>query len=220
MNREEILRRIIDCGIISIIRVKSSDEAIKIASAIKEGGIDVIEVSVVTPGALDAIHTISEKFGEEVVTGVGTVLDAETARAAILRGAEFVVSPTLNEEVIKICKRYGKISVPGALTPTEILTAWENGADIVKVFPARLVGPRYFKDILAPLPQVRLLPTGGVDLNNAGEFIKAGAVAVAVGGSLVDKKAVAEGKFEIITEKARKFLEVVREAREELRRHT
>jgi len=213
MGKEENLRRLIDCGVVSIIRVKSAEEAVRIANAIKEGGADVIEVSVVTPGALDAILAISRKFGDDVLTGVGTVLDPETARAAILAGAEFVIGPTLSKGVIEVCKRYSKISIPGAFTPTEILTAWELGADIVKVFPAAVVGPRYFRDVLDPLPQVRLLPTGGVNLDNAGEFIKAGAVAVAVGGSLVDRKAVAEGRLEVITENARKFLEVVKKAR-------
>lgn len=214
MSKEENLRRLIECGIVSIIRVEGSEEAIKIAKAIKEGGVNVIEVSMVTPGALDAIETTSRELGEEVLTGVGTVLDPETARMAILAGAEFVIGPTTNKGVVEVCKRYSKISIPGAFTPTEILTAWELGADIVKVFPAGVVGPGYFRDVLAPLPQVRLLPTGGVSLNNAGEFIKAGAVAVAVGSSLVDRKAVAEGRFDIIRENARKFSEAVRQARE------
>jgi len=216
LSKEEKLRRLIECGVVSIVRVEGPEEAIKIAKAIKEGGVNVIEVSMVTPGALDAIQTTSRELGDEVLTGVGTVLDPETARAAILAGAEFVIGPTLNEGVIKVCKRYSKISIPGALTPTEILTAWEMGADIVKVFPAGLVGPGYFKDVLSPLPQVRLLPTGGVSLSNAGEFIKAGAVAVAVGSALVDRRAVAEGRFDIITDNARKFSEVVKKAREEL----
>ena len=214
MDKEEKLKRIIDCGVVSIIRVKSSEEAVKIADAIKQGGVDVIEVSLVTPGALEAIRTISQKFGDKVLTGAGTVLDSESARAAMLAGAEFVICPTLKRSVIETCRRYSKISIPGAFTPTEILTAWEWGVDIVKVFPAGLAGPEYFKDILAPLPQVRLLPTGGVNLDNAGEFIKAGAVAIAVGSALVDKKAVAEARFDIITENARKFLEAVKKARE------
>jgi len=213
MNKENNLKRLIDCGVVSIIRVENSTEAVKSAEALRKGGINIIEVSMVTPGALDAIHAISQKFGEDVLVGAGTVLDSETARAAILAGAEFIIGPTLNREVIKVCNRYSKIVIPGALTPTEILTAWELGADIVKVFPARVLGPRYIKDILAPLPQVRLLPTGGVNLENAGEFLKAGAVAIAVGSALVNKKVVKEGKFDIITEKARKFLEIVNKAR-------
>lgn len=213
MGKEENLKRIIECGVVSIIRVKSSEEAVKIADAIEKGGVDIIEVSLVTPGALEAIHTISQKFGDKVLAGAGTVLDSESARAAISAGAEFVIGPALKRNVVETCRRYSKICIPGAFTPTEILAAWEWGADIVKVFPASLAGPRYFKDILDPLPQVRLLPTGGVNLDNAGEFIKAGAVAIAVGGSLVDKKAVAEGRFDVITENARKFLEAVKKAR-------
>jgi len=214
MDKDKNLECLVDCGVVAIIRVKDSEEAVRVAGAIKEGGVNVIEVSVVTPNALAAITAISQRFGEEALIGVGTVLDPETARVAILAGAEFVVSPTLNRGVIETCRRYSKISIPGAFTPTEILTAWESGADIVKVFPAAVAGPRYIKDVLDPLPQVRLLPTGGINLENAGEFIRAGAVAIAVGGALVDKKAVAEGRFEVITERARNFLEVVKEARE------
>jgi len=213
MGKEENLKRIIDCGVVSIIRVKSQEEAIKTVRAIKEGGIDVIEVSVVTPGALNVIKMTSEKFGDEVLIGVGTILDPETARASILSGAEFVIGPTLSRGVIKVCRRYSKISIPGAFTPTEILTAWELGADVVKVFPAAIVGPSYLRAVLGPLPQVRVLPTGGVNLNNAEEFIKAGSVAIAVGGALVDEKAVMEGRFEVITENARRFLEAVKKAR-------
>ena len=214
MDKDKNLECLVDCGVVAIIRVKDSEEAVRVAGAIKEGGVNVIEISVVTPNALAAITAISQRFGEEALIGVGTVLDPETARAAIVAGAEFVVGPTLNKGVIETCRRYSKISIPGAFTPTEILTAWELGADIVKVFPAAVVGPRYIKDILEPLPQVRLLPTGGVNLENAGEFIRAGAVAIAVGGALVDKKAVAEERFGVITERARKFLEVVKRARE------
>jgi 2-dehydro-3-deoxyphosphogluconate aldolase/(4S)-4-hydroxy-2-oxoglutarate aldolase len=213
LDKEENLRRIVECGVVSIIRVRSSGEAIKIADAIKVGGVNVIEVSLVTPGALDAIRTIAEKFKGDVLLGAGTVLDPESARAAILAGSEFVIGPNLQRRVIQMCRRYSKISIPGALTPTEILTAWEWGADLVKVFPASLGGPAYIKSILDPLPQVRLLPTGGIDLNNAGDFLKAGASAVAVGGTLVDKKAVASGNFDVITENARKFVEVVKKAR-------
>lgn len=213
MGKEENLKRIIDCGVVSIIRVKSQEEAIKTVRAIKEGGIDVIEVSVVTPGALKVIKRASEKFGDEVLIGVGTILDPETARASILSGAEFVIGPTLSRGVISVCRRYSKISIPGAFTPTEILTAWELGADVVKVFPAAIVGPSYLRAVLGPLPQVRVLPTGGVNLKNAGEFIKAGSVAIAVGGALVDEKAVMEGRFEVITENARRFLEAVKKAR-------
>jgi 2-dehydro-3-deoxyphosphogluconate aldolase/(4S)-4-hydroxy-2-oxoglutarate aldolase len=149
-----------------------------------------------------------------VLVGAGTVLDPETARAVILAGAEFVVSPTLNLGVIEVCRRYSKIVIPGTFTPTEILTAWEAGADIVKVFPATVGGPQYLRDIKGPLPQIRLMPTGGVNLENTPDFIRAGAVAVAAGTSLVDKKAVKEKNYDLITETARKFVEAVKRARE------
>jgi 2-dehydro-3-deoxyphosphogluconate aldolase/(4S)-4-hydroxy-2-oxoglutarate aldolase len=152
-----------------------------------------------------------------VLVGAGTVLDPETARAVILAGAEFVVSPTLNLRVIEVCRRYSKIVIPGTFTPTEILTAWEAGADIVKVFPATVGGPQYLRDIKGPLPQIRLMPTGGVNLENTPDFIRAGAVAVAAGTSLVDKKAVKEKNYDLITETARKFVEAVKRAREGLK---
>lgn len=214
MRKEEILRRIIDCGITAVVRLESSEQLGQVARAIKAGGIDVIEFTMTTPNALAIIEETAQEFGEEVLLGAGTVLDAETARAAILAGAEFIVSPTLSRATIEMSHRYGKVVIPGTMTPTEILTAWEWGADLVKVFPAeRLGGPRYIRDILGPLPQVKLVPTGGVDLSNVADFIRAGAAAVAAGTSLVSKKAVAEGDFATLTETARKFVEAVREAR-------
>ncbi|MGQ9674502.1 MAG: bifunctional 4-hydroxy-2-oxoglutarate aldolase/2-dehydro-3-deoxy-phosphogluconate aldolase [Chloroflexota bacterium] len=212
-SRETTLQRIIDCGIVAVIRMSDPSRLIKVAEAIGEGGVDVIEFTMTTPNALDVIREVARQRAGDVLLGAGTVLDPETARAAILAGAEYIVAPTLNPRVIEVCRRYSKVVIPGALTPTEILTAWECGADIVKVFPATAVGPRYFKDVLAPLPQVKLLPTGGVDLSNVGDFIKAGAVAVAVGSNLVDTKAVSEGRFDVLTEKARQYAEAVRSAR-------
>jgi 2-dehydro-3-deoxyphosphogluconate aldolase/(4S)-4-hydroxy-2-oxoglutarate aldolase len=207
------LKRITDCGVMVVIRAQDSSQLIKVAEAVKKGGIDIFEITMTTPNALTVIKEISDKFGNDLLIGTGTVLDQETARAAILAGAEFIVAPTLNIQVIKLCQRYDKIIVPGAFTPTEILTAWEEGADIVKVFPATAVGPKYFKDIKGPLPQVKLLPTGGVNLDNAGDFIKAGAEAIAVGGNLAGKKLIAEGNFKAITENAKKFKEAVKKAR-------
>ena len=200
-------------GVIAVVRAKSADLAVKIALAVANGGIKPVEITMTVPGAMEAIKEVSQKLVDKVIVGAGTVLDTETARMAILAGAEFVVSPILNLKVIELCKRYSKVIIPGAYTPTEILTAWERGADIVKVFPATTGGPQYFRDIHGPLPQIRLLPTGGVTLENAADFIRAGACAIAVGSNLVDKKAVAEGKFEIITEEAIKFREVVEKAR-------
>jgi 2-dehydro-3-deoxyphosphogluconate aldolase/(4S)-4-hydroxy-2-oxoglutarate aldolase len=213
-QQNENLRVILDVGIVPVVRATSSAEATRIAEAVRNGGIKVIEITMTVPGALEVIEEVSGRFGKEVLIGAGTVLDAETARLAILAGAEFIVSPCLGEELIRMGKRYGKVVIPGAMTPTEILEAWELGADIVKVFPVdQLGGPAYVKAIKAPLPQIPLLPTGGVNIKNIAEYIKAGASAVAVGGELIDKKAVAEGKFEIVTEKAKEFVKVVSQAK-------
>jgi len=208
-----VLDRIIDCGVVAVLRADSSAELLNVAGALREGGVVAIEVTMTTPGALKVIEEAAAKMKDSVI-GVGTVLDPETARAAILAGAEYIVSPTLHLGVIEMAKRYGKVVMPGAFTPTEILTAWQAGADVVKVFPASVGGPAYFKDVKGPLPQVRLMPTGGVDLTTTGAFIKAGACAVGAGGAMVDKKAVSAGKFDAVTDTARKFVEEVRKARQ------
>ncbi len=213
-NKREQLDFILNSGVVAIVRASSSAELMDVAEAIKRGGVNVIEITMTTPNALGVIKEVSRKFAGEVLTGVGSVLDAETARAAILAGAEFIVAPTLSLETIALCNRYGKVIMPGALTPTEILTAWEAGADLVKIFPSNLGGPGYIKAVKAPLPQVQLVPVGGVNVENAGDFIKAGAAAVAVGGSLVNSKLIAAGKFDEMTETARKLVIAVREARE------
>lgn len=211
---KEALAKILEEGVVPVIRVSSAQEAWDVSKAIKEGGVSVLEVTMTVPGAMDVIKEVSQKFGKEVLLGAGTVLDPETARAALINGAQFLVSPSLNLEVIKVSNRYSAVVIPGALTPTEILTAWEAGADLVKVFPiAQVGGPAYIKALQGPLPHILLVPTGGVNLQNAGEFIKAGAAAIAVGGELVDKKAVAEKKYSVIVENARKFLEEVKRAR-------
>jgi len=208
------IKLLIDGGVVPVVRAKSTNDAMKIVYAIKEGGINTVEITMTIPGAIGVMEEVAKKFGDEVLLGAGTVLDAETARTSILAGAEFVVSPCLNEDLIRICKRYAKMVIPGAMTPTEILKAWEMGADIVKVFPAgNLGGPKYIKAIKAPLPQILLNPTGGVNLENAAEFIRAGASIISVGSALVDKKAVAEGKFEVLTSKAKQFVEEIKKAR-------
>jgi len=213
-RKTQVFNRMLEGGIVPVVRASSSDDALKIVDAIKEGGIETIEITMTVPDAIKVMEVVAKKLGNEVLLGAGTVLDAETARISILAGAEFVVGPSLSQDLVKICKRYAKIVIPGAMTPTEILQAWEMGADIVKVFPAGVLGgPKYIKAIKAPLPQVLLNPTGGVSLENAGEFIKAGASIISVGTALVDKKAVSEGKFEIVTRKARQFLEEVKRAR-------
>jgi 2-dehydro-3-deoxyphosphogluconate aldolase/(4S)-4-hydroxy-2-oxoglutarate aldolase len=210
----ETLAKILEEGVVPVVRVSSAAETFEVAKAIREGGISVIEVTMSVPGALDVMKEVTQRFGREVLLGAGTILDPETARAALLSGAKFVVTPTLNLDIIKMCRRYSAVVIPGALTPTEILTAWEAGADLVKVFPiAQVGGPAYIRAVRAPLPQIPLVPTGGVNAENAGEFIRAGAAAIAAGGELVDKKAVAEKKYSVIVENARRFLAEVKKAR-------
>jgi 2-dehydro-3-deoxyphosphogluconate aldolase/(4S)-4-hydroxy-2-oxoglutarate aldolase len=206
----DTLIQMLESKVVAIVRLDSGEQLVKVAEALNAGGITIIEFTVSTPGAVDMIKEASSRFGAEVLMGAGTVLDPETARAAILAGAEFIVTPTLNLATIELCRRYGKPIVPGALTPTEILTAWEAGADMVKVFPASVMGPGYLKAVLAPLPQVRLVPTGGVSADNAAEYLKAGAVALGVGGKLVDKAAVARGDWDAITSEAQKLVNAVR----------
>ncbi|MXX02547.1 MAG: bifunctional 4-hydroxy-2-oxoglutarate aldolase/2-dehydro-3-deoxy-phosphogluconate aldolase [Gemmatimonadetes bacterium] len=214
-SRSENLASIKACGVVAVLRADRPDALVQVAQAIGRGGIGAVEITMTTPGALNAIGECANRLGDEILLGAGTVLDPESARAAILAGAEYIVTPTLSPDVITLCRRYDKVIIPGALTPTEILTAWECGADIVKVFPATAVGPRYFKDLKAPLPQIDLIPTGGVDLDNAGDFIRAGACAVAVGGNLIDKAAVAAGEWQVLTDTARKYVDTVRNARQE-----
>ncbi len=214
MEKREVFNRMVTEGLIPVIRVTSASEAIAVADAIKEGGVSLIEITMSVPGAIDTIKELTQKYKDKIIMGAGTILDPETARAALLAGALFIVTPTLNLDVIQIAHRYSAVVVPGAMTPTEILTAWNAGADMVKVFPAaQLGGPEYIKALRGPLPQILYVPTGGVNLQNADAFIKAGAIALGVGGELVDKKAVKEKKFHIITENTRAFLKAIREAR-------
>jgi 2-dehydro-3-deoxyphosphogluconate aldolase/(4S)-4-hydroxy-2-oxoglutarate aldolase len=214
MEKKEIFDRMISEKLIPVIRVSSAKEAIDVADAIKEGGVTLIEITMSVQGAIDVIKELTQKYKDEIIMGAGTILDPETGRAALLAGAQFIVSPTLNLDLIQLAHRYSAVVIPGAMTPTEILTAWNAGADMVKVFPAaQLGGPEYIKALRGPLPQILLVPTGGVNLQNAGAFIKAGAAALGVGGELVDKKAVKEKKFNIITENTRAFVKTLREAR-------
>ena len=208
-----VLETIRTCGVIAIMRVRSSEQLIAVSDAILQGGINAIEVTMTTPGALDVVHQATSKYGDSVVFGIGSVLDAETARAAILAGAQFIVCPTLNVHTIEICKRYSIPVMPGAYTPTEILTAWEAGASLVKVFPASVGGPAYIKAIKAPLPQVRLAAVGGVDLENTAIFIRSGAEVVGIGGELVNQMLVDNRDFKTITERACRFREEVERGR-------
>jgi len=213
MQKDEQVRFIQDSGVVAIVRFDRSEELVQVAQAIRAGGVRAIEFTMNTPNALATIESATREFGEDVLLGVGTVLDPETARAAILAGAQFVVTPTLNPKVIEVCHRYSKTVILGAFTPTEILTAWEWGADFVKVFPAEFGGPEYLKAIRTPFPHIKLVPVGGVSLENAGDFIKAGAAAVAVGGSLVKKSAIAAKNFAELTILAQQFVEAVNRAR-------
>ena len=213
MEKERRLELMRETGVVAIMRANSPDQLLSAADAIKEGGVNAIEVTMTTPGALDVIKQATSRYGSEVLFGVGSVLDPESARAAILAGAQFVVCPTLDVRTIALCRRYAVPVMPGAYTPTEILTAWEAGADIVKVFPASVGGPEYIKAVKAPLPQVRLMPVGGVDLNTTAEFIRAGCDLVAVGGALVDQKLLDARGFAAITERARRFREEVERGR-------
>jgi len=214
MEKRDVFNRMIAEGLIPVIRVSSAKEAIDVADAIKEGGVTLIEITMSVQGAIDVIKDLTKKYKDEIVMGAGTVLDPETGRAALLAGAQFIVSPTLNLDLIQLAHRYSTVVIPGAMTPTEILTAWNAGADMVKVFPAaQLGGPEYIKALRGPLPQILLVPTGGVNLQNAGAFIKAGCVALGAGGELVDKKALKEKKFNVLTENARAFLKAIRDAR-------
>jgi 2-dehydro-3-deoxyphosphogluconate aldolase/(4S)-4-hydroxy-2-oxoglutarate aldolase len=215
MEKQEVLDRMVHEGLIPVVRVSASQEAMDVADALKAAGVNLIEITMTVQGAMGVIKELSRKFGEKVVIGAGTVLDPETAKEAVLAGARFLVSPSLNLDLIHFARQTGVVVIPGAMTPTEIITAWNARADMVKVFPVGQVGgPDYIRALKGPLPQIPLVPTGGVNLQNAGAFIRAGAAALGVGGELVDKKAVAQGNFGVITETAKAFLKVIREARE------
>jgi len=213
-TKEQYFKQIADVGVVAVIRAKSKDQLVGIAQALLAGGVPAIEITMSTPKAIAGIEMLADQFGDKAVIGVGTVIDAATARDAIAAGAQFVVSPVFDPAIVETTIRYGKISIPGAFTPTEILRAWTGGADVVKVFPSTVLGPGYFRDILAPLPQLRLTPTGGVDQKNAGDWIKAGAVFVGAGSSLVSKDALAKDDWSAITAAAKLFVDAVRVARQ------
>lgn len=207
MSRHADLDRVLKTGLVAIIRANSGEQLVNVARALYEGGIDVIEVTFTVPDAVSVLQAVNRDLGKKILLGAGTVLDPETARTAFLAGAEFLVSPTVNLEVIKLANRYDKLCMSGAYTPTEILTAWEAGADVVKVFPADIGGPPYLKAIKGPLPQVRLMPTGGVNLETMHDFLKAGACAVGLGSSLVEKEAVERGDFARIRSLAEQYVQ-------------
>ena len=214
MNKHDVLAKIREVGLVPVIRAESREAAGRAIDAICAGGVPILEITMTVPGAVGLIEEMARKYGKDAVVGAGTVLDPETARACILAGARFVVSPSLNLETIACCRRYGVAVLPGALTPTEVVAAWQAGADMVKVFPAgALGGASYIKALKAPLPQIDLVPTGGVSLKTAADFIKAGATALGVGADLVDTQALAAGQAGEITRKAREFVDLVKAAR-------
>src|SRR6516225_5882950 len=217
MTQKEILAFITEVGIVPVVRTSSAEHAIQAVEACYNGGVRAAEITMTVPGAVRALEKVADRFGDKIMLGAGTVLDPETARVCMLAGAQFFVTPSLRISTIEICKRYSKVICPGALTPTEVLTAWEAGADVVKVFPCSAVGgAKYIKALKAPFPQIEMIPTGGVNLETAGDFLRAGACAVAVGGELVDAKTIQEGRYDIIQERARQYLAIVAKARAEI----
>src|SRR5947208_12320309 len=217
MNREAQLRRVLDGGIVAVVRSPDSQQLVEVCRALADGGVTTCEITMTVPDALDVVRRVRAALGDRVLLGAGTILDPETARAAFLAGAEYLVAPTVNLDVVRRCQRYDKLVMPGAFTPTEILAAWQAGADIVKVFPAEVVGPPFFKALRGPLPQIRLMPTGGVDLSTAADFLKAGACCLGVGGQLVEPKAVAERNFDRIRDRARQYVAIVQQVHRQMK---
>jgi 2-dehydro-3-deoxyphosphogluconate aldolase/(4S)-4-hydroxy-2-oxoglutarate aldolase len=213
MGKHSHCARIRESGIIVVVRADSSGELVDVAKALQQGGVNIIEITMTTPGALGVIEDVRGALGDDVLVGAGSVLDAETARATILAGAEYIVSPVLAEDVITMAHRYQKVVMPGTFTPTEMFRAHTLGADFVKVFPANIVGPGYLKDVLAPMPHLAIVPTGGISADNIGEYIAAGAAAVGVGSALVKKDWVRDHKFDLLTAAARDLRETVEAAR-------
>lgn len=214
MEKSKIMQHMHELGLVPVLRASSAEEAITIADAILAGGVNILEVTMTVPGAIRVIEQLANHHGSKLLLGAGTVLDPETARSCILAGAQFIVSPALDLRTIELCRRYSVPIMPGALTPTEIVTAWQAGADVVKVFPcSALGGAKYLKALQGPLPQIQLIPTGGVSLATAEEFLAAGAFALGVGGDLVDAKAAREGRTSVITENAQKYIGIVKKFR-------
>ena len=213
MAKPDPLSRVLSCGIVAVIRASSGELLVDVAEALVAGGVEVMEVTFTVPGAVRVLERVADKLGDRILLGAGTVLDPETARIAILAGAEFIVSPSTNLDVIATCKRYGKLIMPGAFTQTEVVTAWQAGADIVKIFPADVHGAKYLKALRGPLPQVRMMPTGGVNLETAADFLKAGACALGVGGQMIEPDAVARGDMARIQSLSRQFVDKVAEVR-------
>ena len=212
MNRKEVLSHIMSNGVVAVIRMKDTQRLLKVIQAVAAGGVKSIEITMTVPGAIDIIRQLAPSVPGDVLVGAGTVVDRETANKVIDAGAKFVVGPILNLEIIRLCAERETVVMPGCFSPTEIYTAWTAGADIVKVFPATSLGPKYFKDIRGPFPDIRLMPTGGVTIDNVGEWIAAGAVAVGIGSDLLDKKAIDEERYEVLTERAKRMVENFKKA--------
>ena len=209
-----ILSEIIEIGIVPVVRTETAEGAIHAIEALQRGGIHTAEITMTVPGAIRALEKAADLFGDKVLLGAGTVLDPETARACMLAGAQFFVTPSLNVKTIEMAKRYSKVILPGALTPTEVLAAWQAGGDAVKIFPCSAVGgAKYIKALRAPFPHIEMIPTGGVNLETAADFLRAGSCAVGVGGELIDSATIREGRFELFEERARRFLDVIAKAR-------
>lgn len=217
MARPDPTTRLLSSGVLGIIRANDSSKLVDVAKALLAGGVDCLEVTFTVPKAHRVLEQVADALGDQVLLGAGTVLDPETCRTAILSGAEFIVSPNTNLDVIAMCKRYTKLSLPGAMTPTEVVAAWQAGADFVKVFPCDVLGPAHIKALRGPLPQVRMIPTGGVTLETAAEFIKAGASGLGIGSSLVEPKAIAAGDWGRIESLAKQYVEIVRKTRAEMK---
>ena len=215
MSKGANLHRILKSAVVAILRAPTGDKLVDVAEALLAGGVEVIEITFTVPGAHRVLEQVADRLGDRILLGAGTVLDAETARTALLAGAEFLVAPTVSPAVIQLARRYDKVVMPGALTPTEVLAAWEAGADIVKVFPSDVTGPAYLKAIHGPLPHIRLMPTGGVNLDTAAEFLRAGACALGIGSALAEPSAVAAGDMARVESRARQFVEIVRKTREQ-----
>jgi 2-dehydro-3-deoxyphosphogluconate aldolase/(4S)-4-hydroxy-2-oxoglutarate aldolase len=214
MKAQDILRAITDIGIVPVVRTTTADAAIRSIEALFRGGVRAAEITMTVPGAIRALEKVADQFGDSIMLGAGTVLDPETARACMLAGAQFFVTPSLNLKTIEIAKRYSKVICAGALTPTEVVTAWQAGADVIKIFPADAVGgPKYIKALKGPLPQVEMIPTGGVNLNTAADFLRAGACAIAVGGELVNAELIKSNNYDEMENRARQFLGAVKSAR-------
>src|SRR5947209_654650 len=214
MLRDAIFSAIVKIGIVPVIRTESADSAIRAIEAIHRGGIGAAEITMTVPGALRALEKVADQFGDSIILGAGTVLDPETARACMLAGAQFFVTPSLNLNTIAMAKRYSKVIMPGALTPTEVLTAWEAGGDAIKIFPCSAVGgAKYIKALRAPFPHIEMVPTGGVNMETTAEFLRAGSCAVGIGGELIDSATIREGRFEVFEERARRFLDAIAKTR-------